>query len=84
MANKMEVKVDMDNMCIDRSTDLGKKFAEFNKFIAESSDPAEREFMTKISAFVEAGIIVDSTLPEADAKAAVEKLRKQMLDEAQS
>lgn len=84
MSNKMEVKVDMNNMCIDRSTPLGKKFAEFNNKIAASSDPVEKEFMSKISAFVEAGMIVENTLPEDEAKVAVEKLRQQMISDVQA
>ena len=82
MSEKITVKVDTENMCIDRSTELGQKFAEFNKKVAESDDPAERDFMSKISAYVEAGLIVENTLSEEDAKVAIAKLKEQMTAES--
>lgn len=82
--NTTGIKVDMQNMCIDRTTELGKKFAEFNDSLAKESNPKKREFMSKISAYVEASIIVENTMPKDEAKAAIEQLKNQMLSSAGS
>ena len=62
---------------VDRNTELGKKFGEFNASL-ESKSPEEREFMSKVSAFVEASMIVENTLPKEEAEKAIAKLREQI------
>lgn len=71
------IKIDVEHGCIDRSTELGKKFAAFNDSLKDK--PAdEKEFMSKISAFVEASMIVENTLPKEEAEKAIAKLREQI------
>lgn len=82
--NTTGVKVDVDNMCIDRTTELGKRFAAFNDSLAKETNPKKREFMSKISAYVEASIIVENTMPEKEAKEAIEKLKAQMMEGAKA
>lgn len=83
MSKKLDIKVDAENMCIDRSTELGEMFAKLNEMVASSEDPGTKEFLSKVSAYVEAGLIVENTLPEDEAKVAIEKLKQRMASDAQ-
>ena len=54
------VKVDKENMCIDRSTKLGQDFDAFNKMVLAQEDPKFRAFMSTLSGYTEAGMVITS------------------------
>lgn len=78
MINTSNVKIDMEKMCIDRNTNLGKQFEALNKRIAETEDVNEREFMQQMTAYAEAAIIIENVCKPEDAAVKIKQLVAQM------
>lgn len=78
MGNMPEIKIDKENMCIDRNSEFGKQLDAFNKKAAASTDPNEKAFLTQLSAYAEAALVVDGVLPADEAAAKLAILKQQM------
>lgn len=72
------IKIDKKNMCVDKNTEFGKELAEFNKRAAAMSDPRDRAFMQKLSAYAEAALVVEGICPADEAKVKIDELVKSM------
>lgn len=66
--------VDKENMCIDRSTELGKYFDAWQKDTDESESESEKEFKSLVASYVEAALVLKGTMPSDKADEAISKL----------
>lgn len=73
-----DIKVDTENMCIDRSTPEGQLFAKLCGEAKQQEDPRMRTFMDKMLAFTEAALVISKTMKGEEAEAALEALRAEM------
>ncbi len=77
MVDISNVKVDRQNMCIDRNSELGKQFEQFNASLANEKDEDKKAFMAQMAAYAEAAMVINEMYPESEAQMKLEKLAKQ-------
>lgn len=78
MADMKNVKVDLANMCVDRSTEEGRMFDALNKKAQEKAGTPEGNFMAQMLGFTEAAMVITSTMSGKDAEDALAQLRSAM------
>lgn len=72
-----EIKVDKENMCIDRNTPEGKMLDQLQRDADSKAGTPMGEFMNQVLAYAEAGEVLSQTLPKGEAAAAIEQLKQQ-------
>ena len=72
------VKVDVEHMCVDRTTEEGRMFDELNKQAQAKAGTPEGNFMAQMLGFTEAAMVISSTMQGKEAEDALEELRNAM------
>lgn len=62
------IKIDKQNMQIDRSTPLGQAFDEMLGVADKESNPALSNLINQTLAYTEAAVVIDETISDADTK----------------
>ena len=77
----MAIKVDKENMCIDRNTAEGHMLDQLQRQADAQKDTPMGKFMTQVLAYSEASTVLSQTLPKNEAEAAIGQLKQQFEDE---
>lgn len=77
----MAFKIDEANNCIDRSNEDGKMLDELQKMADEKAGTPMGDFMSKIAAFTEVGMVVDKTMKGEDKAEVMRQLRDEFESE---
>ena len=77
MSKRLELKVDKEHMCVDRTTPEGQMFERLSQAATESDTP-EGAFITRLLGFTEAAMVISETMSGKEAEAAMEALREEM------